>query len=46
MAQLVYALDSECLAKISTILGDQADSERFTADYERISSLVRQCLWN
>ena len=40
------ALDSECLAKIATILGDQADSQRFTVNYERISGLVRQCLWN
>ena len=46
MAQLVYALDSECLAKIATILGEKADSQRFTTDYERISSLVRQYLWN
>jgi hypothetical protein len=46
MAQLVYALDSECLAKIATILEDQADSQRFTADYERISGLVLPCFWN
>jgi hypothetical protein len=26
----LYALNSECLAKIATILGDQADSQRFT----------------
>ncbi len=42
----LYALDSECLAKIARILGDDEDSRRFTADYQRIKAVMRQKLWN
>jgi hypothetical protein len=42
----LYALDSECLAKIAEILGQEDDGRRFTADYERIKSAMRQELWN
>jgi Trehalase len=42
----LYALDSECMAKIAAILGYEDDSQRFAADYERIGKLVRQYLWN
>jgi hypothetical protein len=42
----LYALDSECLAKIAEILGREDDRRRFTADYERMKSTMRQELWN
>ncbi|MGC2398879.1 MAG: trehalase family glycosidase [Acidobacteriaceae bacterium] len=42
----LYALDSECLAKIAHILGDDEDRSRFTADYERIKAAMREKLWN
>jgi neutral trehalase len=42
----LYALDSECLAKIAEILGQEDDRRRFTADYERMKSTMRQELWN
>jgi hypothetical protein len=42
----LYALDSECLAQIAQILGEDDDSRRFTADYERIKTVIRQKLWN
>lgn len=42
----LYALDSECLAKIAAILGYDNDSRHFTEDYERITRLVREYLWN
>jgi hypothetical protein len=42
----LYALDSECIAKIAAILGYEDDRQRFTADYDRIGKLVRQYLWN
>jgi hypothetical protein len=42
----LYALDSECMAKIATILGESEDSRRFTADYDRIAKVVRDKLWN
>jgi Trehalase len=42
----LYALDSECLAKIASILGKDQDSRAFTADYERIKTAMRQKLWN
>jgi hypothetical protein len=42
----LYALDSECLAKIALILGEVDDSHKFAADYDRIRGLVRQKLWN
>ncbi len=42
----LYALDSECLARIALILGQDGDSRRFTADYERIKTVMQQKLWN
>ena len=42
----LYALDSECLAKIALILGEVNDSHKFAADYDQIRELVRQKLWN
>jgi len=42
----LYALDSECMAKIAKILGKDDDSRHFTADYERIKKAMRQNLWN
>lgn len=42
----LYALDSECLAKIALILGEVDDSHKFATDYDRIRGLVRQKLWN
>lgn len=42
----LYALDSECMAKIAGILGKKADEARFVADYARIKKLVQQRLWN
>lgn len=42
----LYALDSECLAKIAAIVGEQRDSQRFIADYERVKRLMRERLWN
>jgi hypothetical protein len=42
----LYALDSECLAKIAAILGYEDDNRRFVAEYDRVKSLVRQLLWN
>jgi hypothetical protein len=42
----LYALDSECLAKIAEILGQEDDRRRFNADYERMKSTMRQELWN
>jgi glycogen debranching enzyme len=42
----LYALDSECLAKIAAILGYENDSRHFNEDYDRIKKLVREYLWN
>ena len=42
----LYALDSECLAKIAEILGKEDDKRRFTSDYERIKRAMQQQLWN
>ena len=42
----LYALDSECMAKIAGILRKDEDSRRFTADYERIKAAMQQKLWN
>jgi hypothetical protein len=42
----LYALDSECLARIAKILRQEDDSRRFTADYERIKAVIQQKLWN
>ncbi|MGH9446425.1 MAG: MGH1-like glycoside hydrolase domain-containing protein, partial [Terriglobia bacterium] len=42
----LYALDSECLAKIAAILGQTADAAGFSAEYSRIKKLVQQKLWN
>ncbi|HXJ96324.1 MAG TPA: trehalase family glycosidase [Terriglobia bacterium] len=42
----LYALDAECLAKIAMALGNKEDSERFSAEYDRIKHLVRERLWN
>lgn len=42
----LYALDSECMAKIAVILGKKVDAAQFSADYARIKRLVRQQLWN
>lgn len=42
----LYALDSECMAKIATILGKKADAAQFTRDYVQVKELVRQRLWN
>ena len=42
----LYALDSECLARIADIVGEHRDSRRFTADYERVRRLMREQLWN
>lgn len=42
----LYALDSECLARIASILGNEEDSRRFTADYKRIKAAMQQKLWN
>jgi len=42
----LYALDSECLAKIALILGEVEDSRKFAADYDRIKGLCAQKLWN
>lgn len=41
----LYALDSECLAKIAEILGKEDDKSRFTSDRERIKRSMQQ-LWN
>ena len=41
----LYALDSECLAKIAEILGNEDDKSRFTSDHERIKRSMQQ-LWN
>ncbi len=42
----LYALDSECMAKIARILGKDEDSRAFTVDYDRIKAAMRQKLWN
>jgi hypothetical protein len=42
----LYALDTECLAKIAAVLGNREDTDRFTREYERIKQLVREKLWN
>ena len=42
----LYALDSECLAKIAEILGKEDDKRRFTADYERMKATMQKELWN
>jgi Trehalase len=42
----LYALDSQCLARIALILGQDADSQHFIADYDRIKTVMQQKLWN
>ena len=42
----LYALDSECMARIAEILGKEDDKRRFTSDYERMTTAMRQHLWN
>jgi hypothetical protein len=42
----LYALDSECLAKIAKILGKEDDSRQFAADYERIKTVMQQKMWS
>lgn len=41
----LYALDSECMAKIAEILGKQDDQGVFAADYARMNAAI-QGLWN
>ena len=42
----LYALDSECLARIAKILGKEDDSRQFAADYERIKAVMQQKMWS
>jgi len=42
----LYALDAECLAKLAATLGQEDDSRRFSAEYERMKGLIREKLWN
>ena len=42
----LYALDTECLAKMAAVLGNSEDSARFAKEYERIKQVVRERLWN
>jgi putative isomerase len=42
----LYALDADCLARIAAILGKDADSRKFAAEYEHMKQLVREKLWN
>ena len=42
----LYALDAECLAKLAAILGKENDRRKFATEYERMSELVREKLWN
>lgn len=42
----LYALDTECLAKMAAVLGHREDSQRFAGEYEHIKQLVRERLWN
>ena len=42
----LYALDSECLAKIAEILGKEDDKKRDISDYDRIKRAMQQQLWN
>jgi hypothetical protein len=40
----LYALDTECLAKMATVLGNGEDGARFAKEYERIKRLMRGAL--
>ena len=42
----LYALDTESLAKIASILGKDDDAGKLTAEYERMKKVVREKLWN
>ena len=42
----LYALDAESLAALAGLLGKIEDQRNFQAEYEKISQLVRDKLWN
>lgn len=42
----LYALDSECLAKIAEILGKEDDRKQFMDDYSRVKAAMQRYLWN
>jgi hypothetical protein len=42
----LYALDSEMMMEIASILGKKQDAEKFKKEYETIKKKINQVLWN
>jgi hypothetical protein len=42
----LYALDSEMMMEIASILGKKQDAEKFKKEYETIKKKINQLLWN
>jgi hypothetical protein len=42
----LYALDAWSLAEMASVLGREADAERYRGQYERMKALVNARLWN